>query len=128
MTIERSPQFLNVHDVVAKYDKADVASPEEGRPSRQRDWLDLIETRMDYNPQYTSHMVADVSRHGVREPIGIDTSTTPPTVSDGHNRLLAAYLTGMRRIPAVERPVGQAERKHDERYWDTIEKTPGQVR
>lgn len=120
--------MLSVHDLVWKYNKTDTAPTEPGRPSRQRDFLDLVETRFDYNPEYSSHMVADVSRHGVREPIGVDTRFNPPMVTDGHNRLMAAYLTGMRRIPVREVGIGMAEDRGEERYRDTVTPLPKGLR
>lgn len=113
-------QFANVQDLVWKHDKTDVdPTPMDGirdsAHSRGRDWHDLIENRWDHTPDHTEAMYNDVRRRGVREPIGIDRSTTPPTISDGHTRLMAAYAAGLRRVPVRDLPIGQAENKHVER-------------
>ena len=107
-------QFANTHDVVYKYDKRDNpygAEPPEGLSMesyphfRGLAFHHLVADRQDSTPEHLAKITEDVARHGVRQPIGIDHSTTPPTVSDGHTRLIAAYLAGHRRVPIVERPL-----------------------
>lgn len=133
-------QFANVHDLVWKYAKTDVEqTPMEGLHSdagphtRGRDFGDLVERRLDHSPTHLSTIVNDVSRRGVQRPIGVDRSTSPPTVSDGHTRLIAAYHSGQKRVPVRELPIGQAENKgsprddEDTPDWDKI-RFPRQTR
>jgi hypothetical protein len=131
-------QFANVNDLVWKYNKTDSEQvPMEGLHgdagphSRGRDFQDLVETRLDHAPGHLAHITNDVSRRGVQSPIGVDHSTTPPTVSDGHTRLIAAYHSGHRRVPIVERPIGEADNKHEDRDQygtDYDVRFPGQTR
>lgn len=124
-------QFASTHDLVWKYNKTDVEqTPMEGildnAHTRGRDFNDMVERRLDYSPTHLANIAGDVSRRGVQKPIGVDYSTTPPTVSDGHTRLIAAYHTGQRRVPVRPLPIGQAEDKHVKRDdegtpdWDAI--------
>jgi hypothetical protein len=114
-------QFASTQDLVWKYDKTDTQpEPMEGirGESRGRDWKDLVQTKMDYDPGHSVEMLESVGRHGVRQPIGIDRRTTPPTVTDGHTRLMAAWALGQRRVPVRDLPVGQAENKSAPRHRD----------
>ena len=114
-----SSQFASTHDLAYKYAKVDEPygmEPPDGlsadaRPEHHRSlsFHHLLADRQESSPEHLAGLTADVKRRGVREPIGIDRSTSPPTISDGHTRLLAAYLAGQRRVPVRDLPIGGAD-------------------
>jgi hypothetical protein len=116
-------QFASTHDLAYKYAKVDEpygAEPPEGlsphalpEHHRSLSFHHMLADRQETSPQHLAQITADVARRGVQEPIGIDRSTTPPTISDGHTRLMAAYLAGHKRVPVRDLPIGGADYKHD---------------
>lgn len=118
-------QFESVQDLAYKYRKVDEpygVEPPDGlsmnaRPEHHRSlsFHHLLADRQKTTPEHLGNLVADVSRRGVRNPIGIDRSTSPPTISDGHTRLLAAYLAGHKRVPVRDLPIGGADYPNYER-------------
>ena len=110
------PHRENVHDIISKYSKVDVDNEDlrddDGRQfSEEGGFLRLAQQR--FETRHLASLMSQVARQGVRRPIGVDYSTTPPTVSDGHTRLISAASTGMRTVPVVPRTVGWASMTFD---------------
>lgn len=110
----------STQDIIAKYDKIDAEmSPNfDETGGRTRQFWGLADERQD--TEHLEELTKDIARHGIRNPIGVDYSTKPPTISDGHTRLIAAAVLGIKKVPTTPRALGEHEggRREDDELTD----------
>lgn len=78
------------------------------QPTDGKTWEE-IHDRYDWEHPGLKGLVADLKRRGVRETIEVDYEQDPPTVEEGHVRVLAAQKAGIEYVP-----IRQYERGPDE--------------
>lgn len=48
------------------------------------------------------NFVANIKEHGVKKPVRVDYENDPPTVENGHTRILAAAKAGLSHVPVKQ--------------------------
>lgn len=71
------------------------------RPTDGHTWQEVSDNYDWDHPKHKA-FVQDVKANGVRTPIPIDYDNDPPTVEDGHTRLLAAQKAGLTHVPVTQ--------------------------
>lgn len=68
------------------------------KPTDGATWAE-VHDNYDWDHPKMRDLVEDVRRNGVKEPVMVDYENTPPTVEDGHTRVLAAHRAGVTHVP-----------------------------
>lgn len=71
------------------------------QPTDGDTWDEVRELHNWDHPKKRS-LVEDIRHNGVKEPVMVDYENDPPTVEDGHTRILAAHKAGVTHVPVQQ--------------------------
>jgi hypothetical protein len=58
-----------------------------------------VHDNFDWDHPKVKAFVADIAKRGVRKPVRVDYENDPPTIENGHTRILAAQKAGRTHVP-----------------------------
>lgn len=71
------------------------------RPTDGDTWEE-VHDNYDWDHPKMKEFVADVRRNGVHTPVPVNYDNDPPTVENGHTRILAAEKAGVTHVPVKD--------------------------
>lgn len=74
---------------------------EHYRPTDADTW-EKVHNNYNWNHPKMHAFVEDIWRNGVHTPVPINYENDPPTVENGHTRVLAAHKAGVKRVPVKD--------------------------
>lgn len=71
------------------------------QPTDGKDWQEVHDNYVWDHPTHQA-FIRDIKANGVREPIPVNYENDPPTVENGHTRVLAAHKAGITHVPVKD--------------------------